>query len=229
MDGYLTYILNESAGSQSLTLKNETFKYLIKVRRHKVDDLISFRNPNENRIEYKYILKSIDGRSCSLELLSSNKNIVEAVKKLHIGWCVIDIKSIEKVLPSLNEIGVNKITFIECSRSQKSFKLDFDRFNRMLTTSSQQCGRSSTIEFAQSSSIKKFILNEPKTTVFDFSNQVLSSEQVSKIETILVGCEGGFSEEERELLKANDVIKLNTPMILRSESAVMVIASKILC
>ena len=43
--------------------------------------------------------------------------------KLHIGWCVIDPKTVEKYIASLNEIGVDKITFIYADYSQKISKL----------------------------------------------------------------------------------------------------------
>lgn len=57
------------------------------------------------------------------------------------AWCVIDIKSIKKVLPMLNELGVSRITFVYCDRSQINIKLDFARFERILEASMQQCGR----------------------------------------------------------------------------------------
>jgi 16S rRNA (uracil1498-N3)-methyltransferase len=45
---------------------------------------------------------------------------------------------------------------------------------------------------------------------------------------VLIGCEGGFSKEERELLQTQEVFRLNTEMVLRSESAVVAVAAKIL-
>ena len=145
---------------------------------------------------------------------------------MHIGWCVIDGKSIEKVLPSLNEIGVDRISFIYCERSQKNFKLDFKRFERILESSMQQCGRSSYMKFDIFQNIKDFITKFPSAKVFDFCDTVL--EDGSDFDTVLIGCEGGFSLQEKEFLKNQDVFRLDTPMVLRSESAVVAIASKIL-
>ena len=87
---------------------------------------------------------------------------------MHIGWCVIDLKSIEKVLPSLSEIGVNKISFIYCDRSQKNFKVDFVRLERILEASMQQSGRSSFIKFDTYKNIASFIDEHKDTKVFDF-------------------------------------------------------------
>ncbi len=175
---------------------------------------------------HRYEITAIGGRDVDVTLLSSSIQELKSKKSLHIGWCIVDNKSIEKVLPSLNEIGVDKISFIHCDRSQKNFKLDFKRFQRILEASMQQCGRSSYMELDTYKSIQDFINDFPQTKVFDFCDKTL--DDFSEIDTVLIGCEGGFSKDEKEFLTSQDVFRLNTPMILRSESAVMAIASKIL-
>ena len=226
MDAYLIYILSEDASKTTFVIKGDIHKYLIKVRRHTLGDTIYFRNPDDIKRLYEYKIIIVDARSLHVELISSNIVEIKSRKSLHVGWCAIDIKSIEKVLPSLNEIGVDRISFIYCDRSQKNFKLDFKRFNRILEASMQQCGRSSFMEFETYKSIENFIFEFPDTKVFDFCDNTLDDN--SDFDTILIGCEGGFSEKERELLREQDIFRLKTPMVLRSESAVMAVASKIL-
>ncbi|MCD6433349.1 MAG: 16S rRNA (uracil(1498)-N(3))-methyltransferase [Sulfurimonas sp.] len=226
MDVDVIYILNEDASKNSFTIKGELFKYLIKVRRHSLDDEVFFRNPKDIKFFYKYKIVNLSARFLEVELISSELKEVKSSKSLHIGWCVIDGKSIEKVLPSLNEIGVDRISFIYCERSQKNFKLDFKRFERILESSMQQCGRSSYMKFDIFQNIKDFITKFPSAKVFDFCDTVL--EDGSDFDTVLIGCEGGFSLQEKEFLKNQDVFRLDTPMVLRSESAVVAIASKIL-
>lgn len=222
----MIYLLLDQKKEESLTLKGEHFKYLIKARRHSVGDEISIRYKDDLSILHQYKITQIDGRSLSLELLASKEVEIESLKKLHIAWCVIDAKSIEKVLPSLSEIGVAKISFISCDRSQKNFKLDFNRFERILEASMQQCGRSNYIEFDTYKNIASFIEKYPNTKVLDFCDTVL--KESSEFQTVLIGSEGGFSKEEREYLTSCDVFRLDTPMVLRSESAVMAVASKVL-
>jgi 16S rRNA (uracil1498-N3)-methyltransferase len=139
---------------------------------------------------------------------------------------VVDNKSVEKVLPLLNELGVSKITFIYCDRSQKNFKPDFKRYERILESSMQQCGRSEMMIFSEMKDIEAFIADNPQTVVFDFCDEVL--EDGEGIDTVLIGSEGGFSESERTFLTEQKVLRLDTPMILRSETAATAIASKIL-
>lgn len=222
----MIYIFHEEASKEYLSIRGETYKYLVKVRRHKVGDFICFRNKETLQILHTYEVTEIDARSLELRLVSSVLEEVKSIKSLHIGWCIIDVKSIEKVLPSLSEIGVSKISFISCERSQNNFKLDFNRLERILEASMQQSGRSNFIEFDTFKNIKEFIKAYPDTKIFDFCENILPES--SDIKTVLIGCEGGFSREERAILSTQDNFRLNTPMVLRSESAVLAVASKIL-
>ena len=222
----MIYLLLDEKKEEFLTLKGENFKYLVKARRHSVGDEIAIRYKEDLATLHRYFIADIDGRSVSLKLLSSQKSEVESEKKLHIAWCVIDPKSIEKVLPSLSEIGVERISFIACDRSQKNFKLDFKRFERILEASMQQCGRSSYIKFDNYKSIGSFIKEFPDTKVLDFCDNILKED--SNFQRVLIGSEGGFSKSEKEFLNSSDVFRLDTPMVLRSESAAVAIASKIL-
>lgn len=221
----LIYILDDEAGVQTLQIRGDLHKYLIKVRRHKEGDELSFRARQNIEILHNYKLESVEARSAELSLISSKVAEVKSKKSLHIGWCIIDSNSIEKVLPSLCEIGVEKISFIACERSQKNFKLDFKRFERIQEAAMQQCGRSTYIEFDTYKNIKEFIDKFPHANVFDFCENSL--QDYSNIKTVLIGCEGGFSSKERELLSSLKRFRLDTPMVLRSESAVLAVASKI--
>jgi len=220
------YTFCDDAGKELLNIKGELYKYLIKVRRHSEGDELCFRTRTDIQTLHIYKLLHVEPRAIELSLISSQTKDVKADKSLHVGWCIIDSKSIEKVLPSLCEIGVQRITFISCDRSQKNFKLDFKRFERIQEASMQQSGRSSFIEFDTSKCIKDFVELNPSAKVFDFCETTLKDGV--NFQTVLIGCEGGFSENERDFLKTQESFKLKTPMILRSESAVLAVASKIL-
>lgn len=222
----MIYIFDENAGEELLTLKGELHKYLIKVRRHGVGDELAFRSKKSIKTLYMYRVLELQPRAVTLELIDSKELEINAIKELHVAWCVIDAKSVEKVLPSLCEIGVSRISFIFCERSQKNFKPDFKRYERIVEASMQQSGRTDIMAFDSYKNLATFINEFPDTKVFDFCENVLSGE--SDFSRVLIGCEGGFSPDEKELLKSQEVFKLNSPMVLRSESAVMAVASKIL-
>jgi len=107
----MLYLYHKDASQNQLTLVGDEHRYIFKVRRHKVDDILYLRNL-EDGLLHRYLITYIDKHSVILELKESQTLEVKAKVPLHIGWCIIDPKNIEKVLPSLNEMGVEKITFI---------------------------------------------------------------------------------------------------------------------
>ena len=222
----MIYVLDDDAGKTVLILKGEKYKYLIKVRRHSMGDELFFRNKEHIEQLYRYKITDIEPRSVTLELLETKEYVVKPQKNFHIGWCVIDSKSIEKVLASLNEMGVSKISFIYCDRSQKNFKPDLKRYQRILEASNQQCGRTDFIEFETFKDLSSFIQTYPDTQVLDFAPEILEDE--ASILRVLIGCEGGFSPSEKELLASQKRFRFDTPLVLRSESAALAISAKVL-
>jgi len=221
----MLYLYHKEAGQSQLTLLGDEHRYIFKVRRHKVDDTLYLRNL-EDGLLYRYRIAYIDKRSAILDLQESQRLEVKAKHALHIGWCIIDPKNIEKVLPSLNEMGVEKITFIYCKRSQKDFKIDFKRLEKILLNSSQQSGRSEMMQLETAENLKAFIADNPQSYLLNFSEHSLTSQD--SIDTIVIGCEGGLTEDEVALFVFQRVIGLDTPLVLKSESAVCAAAAKIL-
>lgn len=221
----MLYLYNKQAGAASLSLEGDDHRYIFKVRRHKTGDTLHLRNL-EDGLLHRYLITQMDKRSVHLVLQESMTLEVQAPRPLHIGWCVIDPKNVEKVLPSLNEIGVTKITFIYCKRSQKSFKLDFNRLEKILLNSSQQSGRSEMMQLEMAEDLEDFLVKYPKSKMLNFSEENFISS--TAFETIVIGCEGGFHADEVALFKKADIIGFDTPLVLKSESAAVAVASKVL-
>ncbi len=221
----MLYLYHKEAGQPQLTLEGDEHRYIFKVRRHKVDDTLYLRNLEDGQLHH-YLITYMDKHSVILELQESQTLEIKAKVSLHIGWCMIDPKNIEKVLPSLNEMGVEKITFIYCARSQKSFKPDFKRWEKILLNSSQQSGRSVMMELNTAQSLEAFIAENPQSYLLNFSEDTLSSQ--SSIDTIVVGCEGGMTKDEVALFAPKRVVGFDTPLVLKSESAACAVAAKIL-
>lgn len=221
----MLYLYYKEAGKPHLTVLGDEHRYVFKVRRHKVDDILYLRNL-EDGLLHRYVVTSIDKHSAVLELQESQILEIKAKVPLHIGWCVIDPKNIEKSLPSLNEMGVEKITFIYCKRSQKSFKMDFKRLEKILLNSSQQSGRSQLMKLEIADNLEHFLKLNPESIMLNFSENKMTSQDT--IATIIIGCEGGFHEEEVALFRSENIVGLDTPLVLKSESAVCAVASKIL-
>ena len=222
----MKFLLHGDVGAGELSVSGDDYKYLIKVRRHKAGDLIAFRSRERLSEEYRYRLERTDGRVAYFTLQSHHASLCENPKNLHIGWCLVDPKTSEKTLPMLTELGVAKITFIHCRRSQQNFRLDFERFNRIMESSIMQCGRTSLIELSEAPNLSTFLKNNPQSVIFDFGGTPLENEE--SVDTVVIGCEGGFDEGERKLFSDYRVRLFSSPMILRSETAAVAIASRLL-
>lgn len=221
----MQFVYHEEAGKPVLTIEDELYKYLIKVRRHNTNETVYFRNLT-NHFLYEYKIESVSKKNAMLVLVGEEERIIIGKHNSHLAWCVVDPKTIEKQLPYLNELGVTKLSFVYADYSQKNFQLNLDKYTRILINSSQQCGRSSLIQFDVFKSVDEFLKTYPASYMFNFSPTVL--DEHLDIQTIIIGCEGGFSKREVELFDSKKVVGVNSDLILRSETAITLVASKLL-
>jgi 16S rRNA (uracil1498-N3)-methyltransferase len=114
----MQFVYSCDASNETLTLSGDIYKYLFKARREKIGSFVYFRNLTDSFL-YKYEIFDITKKDATLRLLDKEEKIVESNKTLHLIWAIVDPKTVEKQLPYLNEIGVDKITFFHGEYSQK--------------------------------------------------------------------------------------------------------------
>lgn len=214
----------EFAGEKQLSLSVKEYSHIFKVRRIAVGANLDFSNLSDEKI-YTYEINDINKKEANLTLLDVQDAKKVSTCKIHVGWCVVDPKTIEKNIAMLNEMGVEKLTFVYAAFSQKSYKIDENRLRRILINSCEQSGRTSLMQIEVLQSVAEYLETYPKSIIIDFSKNFLSSDD--NIESFLVGPEGGFSQKERELFKSREVFGLKSPNILRSETAVTGVCAKI--
>ena len=222
----MQFICDKNAKNELLKIEDENYNYIVKARRHKLDDILDFRNLEDDFL-YSYKISQIDKKSLFLNLLKKEEKIIENSKKIHLAWCVVDPKTIYENIASLNELGVDKITFVYSDFSQKNFKINFEKLEKILINSSSQCGRSSIIKLDIYKNIDTFIADNPDTYFLDFSQTSIDSK-VLDIKTLMIGTEGGFSKRERELFNKNFIVGFSSNLILKSQTAIISATSKII-
>ena len=222
----MQFIYDKNAKNELLKIEDENYNYIVKARRHKLDDILDFRNLEDDFL-YSYKISQIDKKSLFLNLLKKEEKIIENSKKIHLAWCVVDPKTIYENIASLNELGVDKITFVYSDFSQKNFKINFEKLEKILINSSSQCGRSSIIKLDICKNIDTFITDNPDTYFLDFSQTSIDSK-VLDIKTLMIGTEGGFSKKERELFNKNFIVGFSSNLILKSQTAIISATSKII-
>jgi 16S rRNA (uracil1498-N3)-methyltransferase len=221
----MQFVYHPHASEPLLKVDTREYEHLFKVRRISVGEKLFWRNL-EDAFIYEYEITQIGKKEAELTLVSQKEFSLVPLNVLHVGWSIIDPKIIEKTLPMLNELGVAKISFVYAEFSQKGHKLDLERMKRILINSSQQCGRSILMQIEVVASLQIYLEAYPKSHVLDFSEVKLKSDEA--ISSILIGPEGGFSQKERLLLQTQPIVGLTCKTILRSETAVVAAASKIL-
>ena len=219
----MQFIYHNESGSKILKLGGELHKYIFKIRREKRKEFF-FRNLVDFNL-YRYKLIQINKKESIFKLVDFEEKIVENDINLHIGWCIIDNKEIEKHIHILNELGVKKITFIKCKYSQ-NYKLNLDRVKKILINSSMQCGRSSVIKIDFCNSLIEFKNKYPSSFMLNFSDKKINNFK-NEIDTIVIGCEGGFSDDEVKLFE-NKIVGINSNTILKSESATIYIVCNLI-
>lgn len=215
----------EEAGEKNLTLHVKEFAHIFKVRRVAVGANLDFANLNDNKI-YTYTINSINKKEANLNLIETKEAKKISTCNVHIGWCVVEPKIIEKHIAMLNEMGVEKITFVYADFSQNSYKIDEKRLKRILVNSCEQSGRANIMKIEVLQSVKEYLEIYTQSVIIDFSENILKEEE--KIENFLVGPEGGFSKEERDLFTCKKIFGLKSPNILRSETAVVGVCAKLI-
>jgi len=82
------------------------------------------------------------------------------------------------------------------------------------------------MKLSMGSSLDNFLNEHPEAVMMNFSEH--NFNESSDISTVVIGCEGGFTVDEVALFSSEKIMGLDTPLILKSESAVCAVASKVL-
>lgn len=167
------------AGENPLSLNIKEYAHIFKVRRIKSGAILKLRNLEDEYI-YEYSIKDINKKEARLELVKRYIKQKNSKRYIHIGWCVVEPKTVEKTIAMLNEMGVEKISFVYADFSQKNFKFDEARLQRILINSCEQCGRDDLMKVEFIKSVQDFLNRYPQTTIIDFSDKELSENEEIK-------------------------------------------------
>ncbi len=221
----MQFLYDENVGTEVLCLEGAAFKHL-KIRRVRQNERLKMRNLRDY-ILYEYEITELKRHSCTLNLRSKSEILVAPRKKTALALGIIEPKILEKTLPFLNELGLYKLILVFTHFSQRNFAPDFERLTRILINSCEQCGRANLMQIECFESTKDFANAYKNAIMLDFSGENSDfSEFDSENEILFIGAEGGFTDDERSLFARK--IKLKSPYILRSQSAIISVAAKIL-
>ena len=214
----------------TILLDDFAARHLAQVLRAKVGDRIILFNGDG--FDYEAEIKHVDRRDVSVEILNQSANPNESKIRIHLFQALSSNEKMDLVVQKAVELGVQTITPIIASRSQMRLKDEkrdkkLQHWQQIAISACEQSGRAVIPEIYPVSLLTESMnqmddaaLNimldpEAKTQL----NQLASMDTPSHI-NVLIGPEGGFSEDEIQLCQSKKVVTLSLgPRILRTETA----------
>lgn len=183
---------------------------------------------NGDGSEYFAEIESAGKKLATVQVTGSKVVNTESPLHSHIAIGLSRGERFDLVLQKATELGVSEITPLFTERTEvklakERLEKKISSWQKIITSACEQCGRNKVPTchppqsldafLAQELSGKKFVLHHRN------SNKLLASEKVGSV-TLLIGPEGGLSEQEIE--QANSAGFLNLalgPRVLRTETA----------
>lgn len=210
----MQFTYHKCAGDSTILLDGDIYNHLFRSRRTRKLDSLALCNLKDTNA-YIYVIIELGKKSATLQLKVTQKREIKKPRG-HLIWAMIEPRVIEKTLPILNELNLECITFFYADFSQKHFKFDTKRLDRILENSCEQCGRLTRLKIELCNNLIEVLQKYPKIAVMDFEAGPLESHLEIPF---LIGAEGGFSANERTLLRTQQQFSVPSSHILRSETA----------
>lgn len=220
---------------QTIVLDNEAFQHLHTVLRLSTGAAIILFNGDG--YEYSSIL-NYTPNSKTLKATIQDKHLKnrESPLSTHLGQVISKGHRMEYALQKSVELGVSQITPLYSAHSDVILKGEREEkkrehWQKIIQHACQQCGRNICPVVNKPISILEWIKNtseQIKLMLDPHAHQILNNISFSSANTIalLIGPEGGFTENEQEYAKQHNFIGVQLgPRILRTETASVVMLS----
>ena len=213
-----------------IILSAEESKHATKVLRKKEGDILNFTNGKGHL--YKAEITVADTKKCRLKLVS-----IEQKEKhnYHLHIAIAPTKNMDRLewfLEKATEIGVDELTPIICSRSERKV-IKTERCTRILLSAMKQSLKFQLPKLNETISFKDFIKKDYEGTKYiahceDGEKKELKAVNKTKKTLILIGPEGDFSKKEIDLALQNQfkAVSLGKSR-LRTETAGIIAAHTI--
>jgi len=213
---------------QELILSAVVTHRILHVLRLKAGDRLVLFNSADG--EFQAAITAIKKNSCSVAIEKFIQKNVESPLRIHLGQAISRGEKMDYTIQKATELGVTAITPLFSEHC--NVKLDEERVAKRLEhwqataiAASEQSGRCFIPKIFPAENLEQWLPKAPSGTriILDHRspNQIKNILLTNEI-TLLVGPEGGFSDNEILLAKQNNFIPVQLgPRILRTETAAL--------
>jgi len=190
-----------------------------------------------DEFDYECTVSRIAKNNTLLEIVNKTKNDYNPVADVTVFQALTKSENMALIVQKLNELGVKTLVPFE-SRYITS-KDKFNKQEKLQITSNQsskQCKRSIPMTVAATLSFANMAKSLSEYDVVIFANETEKTKNLSEIKlkrndkvAIIVGSEGGFSEDECKILSESGAISVSLGRrILRAETASIALSSVVM-
>ncbi len=196
----------------------------VKVLRFKPGQQVVLFNGQEDKL---YVIEEIDKTEAKLKYITDYKQSLPK-RNIYLFWSLLKKDKNDWVLQKATELGVNHFIPLLADRSEKT-GFNIERAKKIVIEAAEQCGRSNIPGIRDAMHVEKAIGQyKDKTTLFICEQ---GSDEIEIKEDnigVLIGPEGGWSDQEKQLFKTIDLKHLVLhDFTLRAETASITAISKI--
>lgn len=211
-----------------LIIQGDEHKHLARVLRKKVGDHIMVTDGNDHL--YEVTIRSFDHNAAECEILDAKQRVNEPKNDITLAVSLLKNPArLDFIVEKATELGVRAIIPMVSERTIPRHE-KHTRLEKIALAAMKQCGRSYLPKVFMLSSFDAVVGNaddhdlrlipHEKTEQSHFVGSVLKHHPNAKSVLILIGPEGGFTEEELRLASDRGFIPISLgPRRLRSETA----------
>lgn len=178
--------------------------------------------------EYRSCIHSVEKKAVTLELTDFNPEDRESPLSLELAIGVSRGERMDWVLQKATELGVTRITPLFTERTEVKLKGErlekkLDHWRQVIVSACEQCQRNRPPQLAEPVSLDNWLAGDKvgrRFVLHHRDSKGLPAKEALTHVSLLVGPEGGLSDEEIERARAAGCEPLTLgPRVLRTETA----------
>ena len=236
------YVKNEQIDGEKANITGEDVKHIRDVLRYKIGDELDICDENGKKFITQIL--NFSKEKIELKVMKQCDETSEPNIKITLFQGMPKADKFEMIIQKCTELGVSEIVPAITERvivklDEKTISKKIERWNKIALEASKQSGRQKVPNVKNPVNIKNIVENISKYDIlilpYECEKDRTLKEIIKNIDkdykniAILIGPEGGFSEDEISMLN-NEKVKCVTlgPRILRTETAGMATIAMVL-